>query len=205
MAWVIWVTGPAACGKSTLTRTVVELLTHERPEAAVTVLSDEQLLLEAVAADLGHTHHRHPFGDWRFVADGYLFDEGVRRISDRLADLVAADPDAVAVVELARGGHADGVDVTYRHALDLIDPRLWQHSTVVALAVPWPERCRRNLARIRTSGHGTAAEVMEALYRGADPGEWRRAGITAHVLDGRTHPRELARQILTRARLPATR
>ncbi|MEU9891834.1 hypothetical protein [Sphaerisporangium sp. NPDC051011] len=44
-----------------------------------------------------------------------------------------------------------------------------------------------------------------ALYRGADPGEWRAARITVQVLDGWTHPRERARQILARARLPATR
>lgn len=201
MTAVIWVTGPAACGKSTLAAQVTKLLRSQQPHRPVELLTDEELLLAAVAADTSHQHHTHPYGDQRFIADGYLFDDGVRQISARVLRNIAAG--TITVVELARGGHdpGSGVDVTYQRALELIDPSVWPHSTAIALAVPWQVRCSRNLGRARAHGRGTPPEVMTALYQRAQPAEWTAAGITVNILDGQADPSRNAAQVLTLAGL----
>ncbi len=80
MTAVVWITGRAATGKSTLLATCLARLRHAGH--APLRLCDEELLFQLKHADTTHAHHYHPYGDRRFLfRDGYLFDEGLRRIS----------------------------------------------------------------------------------------------------------------------------
>lgn len=192
-ARLIWITGRAAAGKSTVVAELVSLLRARGVHPAVHV--DEAILLDLVRADVGHQHHWHPGADHRIAfRSGHLFDESLRVLNRRLVD--QADRGGVAVVELARGCHTPPVDVTYRRALDLLDGRLWACSTVFRLAVDFGVQLDRNAARRTGTGHGTPVDVMEALYRADDPESFTRAGVPITELPSSDPPPVNAARVL---------
>lgn len=198
MTRILWITGRAATGKSTL---VTELDTRLRA-AGVTPyrLCDEDLLLALTSADHQHAHHRHPAGDpARFVpTSGYLFDQGLRIISRRLLRLIDASAEVV-LVEAARGRSAP-VDVSYRRTLDLIDPRVWDHSFVFRLDTPLDVQITRNQQRLARTGHGTPEAILLDLYDQDDPAAFVRAGIPVTTLPT-DDPKSLAERVLRTAGL----
>ena len=191
---IIWVTGRAATGKSTVISTVKAALNN-----TPAVFSDEELLHELAHADTTHEHHWHPHGDHRMAfRGGWLFDEGLRVISRNV--LKIADRGGLALVEMARGSSAEGVDVTYRRALQLIHPAVWAHSTVYRLNASVDEQAPRNAQR----GGTTPDDIMATLYASDDPESFTRAGIPIVDIPAGTAPQEVAEAILTRLRQTIT-
>lgn len=192
--WLIWITGRAATGKSTVIAALTPALRALGIEA--TVHSDEAILLHLVADDTDHRHHWHPDGEHRIAwRDGHLFDQSLTLLNTRLlADL---DAGRVAVVELARGQHTPPVDVTYRRALQLLDPRLWATSTVCRLDVDFQTQLDRNTARRTGTGAGTPEPIMRDLYQHDDPDTLDRAGIPYLTLPATNDPATIAGIILT--------
>lgn len=181
MIRVVWVTGRAGTGKSTLTAALDAQL-RARGHAPL-VLCDEQLLLDLARADVDHDHHWHPHGDERIAfRDGHLFDEGLRLINTRLLDHLAGS--GLALVELARGRHAPPIDVTYHRALQLVDRRVWHFSTVLRLDVAFGDQLARNRRRAAGTGRGTPEEIMYSLYSADDPESLTAAGIPVMTLPG---------------------
>lgn len=177
---LIWITGRAAAGKSTVIGHLAARL-RERCLHPV-IYNDEELLLALVRDDTGHRHHRHPHGDGRLVfTTGDLFDESLRLLNQHLLHELST-PGALAIVELARGRHAPPVDVTYRRAVQLFDRRLWPQSAVFRLDVDVDTQLARNAARRTGTGAGTPEEVMRALYTADDPEAFTAAGIDLHQL-----------------------
>lgn len=192
-ARLIWVTGRAAAGKSTVIGHLAARL-RERQLYPV-IYNDEELLLGLVRGDTDHRHHRHPHGDDRLVfTTGHLFDQSLRLLNQHLLHELDI-PGALAIVELARGRHTPPVDVTYRRAVQLFDPRLWPHSTVFRLEVDVDTQLARNAARHTGTGAGTPEEVMQALYTADDPEAFTAAGIDLHQLPA-GDPADTAARIL---------
>lgn len=194
MTTIIWITGRAATGKTT----VIAALDHALRARGTTptILCDEHLLLGLVAADTAHRHHYHPHADHRFTfGTGHLFDEAIRAINTELTALVHHGGDAIALVELARGAPGT-VDVSYQRALELIDTRLWAHSTVYRLHVPFGTQLHRNHARARCAGHSVPEKVMRELYHRDDPAAFTRAGIRVISLPADAPPAQTAELIL---------
>lgn len=158
MRRIAWITGRSAAGKSTVIAACVAGLRAGSREPLV--LSDEELLFQLKEADVEHRHHYHPHGDHRFLfRDGYLFDEGLRRINARLLEASATGSPDIVLVELARGATTAVADVSYRRALDLVDPQVWAQSLVFYLGVTYSVQVQRNHARSIT-GRATPEPVM---------------------------------------------
>jgi hypothetical protein len=175
MTPILWVTGRAATGKTTVVRAVRAELETRGEET--TYLCDEALLYQLKADDTDHLHHWHPHHDGRFeFRTGYLFDEGLRRINADLLSFLGRGS-GLAVVELARGGGTSVVDLTYRRALTLVDAQVWSHSTVVRLHADFATQRARNQERIQRTGHGTPEPIMTSLYQNDDPQSLTTAGI----------------------------
>lgn len=193
MTQLIWITGRAATGKTTLIRELVTRLTEDGSQPLV--VSDEEILLRLVRADTEHHHHAHPHGDHRIVfRDGRLFDQGLIELGHRLQDALASASHRLVLVELARGCSAP-IDVSYQRALDVLDPGLWDHSHVYRLNVPWPVQASRNNQRLRASGKGPDPSILRQLYRRDDPRPLAAAGIPVTTLPP-ANPAYLAQQIL---------
>ncbi|MGH8896519.1 MAG: hypothetical protein ACRDZ4_05705 [Egibacteraceae bacterium] len=192
----MWVTGRAATGKSTVIAACVARLRADSREPLV--LSDEELLLQLQEADVEHRHHYHPHGDHRFLfRDGYLFDQGLRRINARLLEAIASGSSDIVLVELARGAAAPVADVSYRRALALIDPRVWAQSLVFHLDVSYRLQLQRNRARAIEKASATPAQVMRDLYTHDDHETLTTAGITVHTLPADCPAKEVAAIILS--------
>jgi hypothetical protein len=127
---------------------------------------------------------------------GHLFDEGLRSISRRLTALIEACAADVVLVELARGSPGPPIDVSYQRALNLIDRRVWQCSTVFRLGVPTPTQLERNRVRREYTGRGTPDEVMHNLYADDSPESFVDAGIPVTHLSSSFPPRVTAAQVL---------
>lgn len=194
-ARLVWVTGRAAAGKSTvITELVRQLRQHGRHPV---VYNDEDLLLALVRGDTHHRHHRHPHDDNRIAfTTGHLFDQSLRLLNEHLVHELDI-PDALTIVELARGRHTPPVDVTYRRALDLLDPQLWARSLVFRLHVDVDAQLRRNTDRRTGTGAGTPEEVMRQLYTDDDPHTWTAAGIPITHLPAHDTPDRNAARIRT--------
>lgn len=202
MTTIIWITGRAATGKSTVIAAVDHALRTRG--STPTVLCDERILLDLVAADTEHRHHHHPYGDTRFAFhDGHLFDQAVRAINTQLTAMVDRGDDGVVLVELARGVPGP-VDVSYQRALELIEPRLWAHSTVYRLHTLFGTQLRRNHARTQRTGRGVPEQVMRSLYHRDDPAAFTRAGIRVLSLPADNTPTHNAELILTNTTTSAT-
>ena len=197
---LIWITGRAAAGKSTVIAHLAAALKQHRRYPVV--YNDEDLLLGLVRADTHHHHHEHPGGDPQQIrfTTGHLFDESLRVLNAHLLHEITI-PGAIAIVELARGRHEPPVDLTYRRALQLFDARLWPHSTVFRLDIDVDTQLARNAARHTGTGNGTPDEIMRQLYTADDPQSFIDAGITVHPLLA-TDPAAAAQRILTLTDLP---
>jgi hypothetical protein len=193
MTRAIWITGRAATGKSTLIRELTARLTEIGQTPSV--VTDEEILLGLVRADVGHRHHSHPQGDHRIsFTDGHLFDQGVIELGHRVDRHLSEEPGAgPVIVELARG--CAPIDVSYQRALDLLDPRLWARSRVYRLDVPWPVQTIRNHQRLHGSGKGPDLAILRQLYRRDDPRPFTAAGIAVTTLPPAS-PAYLAQQVL---------
>jgi Adenylylsulphate kinase len=195
---LIWITGRAAAGKTTLINTLAERLRQHEIDPAVH--SDEQILLQLAADDTGHLHHHHPHNDHRIAFHtGHLFDESLRVLNSHL--LAALDHDQTAIVELARGSHHPPIDLTYRHAAHLFDQRLWRHSVVFRLQVDFATQLRRNAHRTTGTGAGTPEEIMARLYRRDDPTGFTAVGIPITTLSAADTPAANATRIISQLRL----
>lgn len=196
-AHLVWITGRAAAGKSTL---ITELSTQLQARNLIaTTYVDETILLDLVRADTDHVHHWHPERTHRIAfRSGRLFDDSLRVLNGHL--LSELDRGGLAIVELARGQHHPPVDVTYRRALDLLDPRLWPHSTVFRLDVDFTAQLHRNTTRSTGTRHGTPDDIMHTLYRDDDPTAFTDAGIPVTTLPASAPPRANAAQVLTAIR-----
>jgi hypothetical protein len=195
MTTVVWITGRAATGKSTLLAACLTKLHHagRRP----LVLCDEELLFQRKAADTAHAHHYHPHGDDRFAFhDGYLFDEGLRRISTTSLFAIQTESPALVLVELARGSARQNIDLTWRHALDLIDPRIWPHSLVFRLDAPLQVQLDRNRHRSPDGQPHTPEQILRGLYAHDDPQSLSRGGITMHSIPQALPPEEAASLVI---------
>lgn len=200
MTKIVWITGRAATGKTTL---IIEIEARLRSLGyTVHRLCDEDILFTLKAADTGHEHHWHADGDpARFrLRSGHLFDEGLRAISADLVKLLNSDRNVIAVVELARG-RAEPIDVSYRRALDLIDPRLWACSSVFRLELPFASQATRNEHRAAMGGRTTPQDTLHDLYRDDDPEIFLRAGIWITNLQADTDPSANAAAVLRIAHL----
>ncbi|MGH8903943.1 MAG: hypothetical protein ACRDYA_20270 [Egibacteraceae bacterium] len=196
MRTIAWVTGRAAAGKSTLIAACVTRLRSRGCEPLV--LSDEEVLFQLKEADVEHRHHYHPYGDGRFLfRDGYLFDEGLRRINVRLLDAITSGPSDIVLVELARGAAATVADVSYRRALDLVHPQVWAQSLVFYLDVSYQVQVERNHARVAEKRSVTPEQVMRDLYIRDDHESLTSAGITVHTVPAGCPAKETAAMILT--------
>ncbi|MGH8900673.1 MAG: hypothetical protein ACRDYA_03095 [Egibacteraceae bacterium] len=185
---IVWITGRAAAGKSTVIAACVTRLRAYGHEPAVP--SDEELLFRLKEADVEHCHHYHPHGDHRFLfRDGYLFDEGLRRINARLLEVSATGSRDIVLVELARGATTAVADVSYRRALELIAPLVWAQSLVFYLDVADSVQVQRNRARSITS-RATPEPVMRDLYA-HDPESLAAAGIIVHAITATARSRRL--------------
>jgi hypothetical protein len=193
MTAIVWITGRAATGKSTL---LAELEARLRGRRPVQRHCDEDLLFALKAADTEHLHHWHPGEDReRFLLrSSYFFDEGLRIINAALCDLVDFGANAVALVELARG-RSGPIDVSYRRALELIEPRIWSHSAVFRLDLPFATQERRNERRAAT-GRATPPDALADLYGDDDPESLGRAGIPLTTLPAVQDPAVLATAVL---------
>lgn len=119
MRGIVWVTGRAAAGKSTVIMACVARLRSCGYEPAV--LSDEQLLFRLKETDGKHRHHYHPYGDHRFLfRDGYLFDEGLRWINAWLLKEIATGSPRI-VLWSWRGGWWEGSLMSLPAGVDLVD------------------------------------------------------------------------------------
>lgn len=162
---LLWVTGRAASGKSTFAR----LAQEECRKAALDTLSlcDEKLMLQIIEEDEAHEHHYHPYDDERFLfKSNYPFDEGIRRISSRLQELLQEKPKQplVTIVELARGRCSGIMNFTFERALQLIDPEVVRHSHFFYLHSDWEQQLARNRARERDGQPHPPDFIMRELY-----------------------------------------
>lgn len=199
---LIWITGRAATGKSTVVHALVD---HLRSHGAnPVVLSDENLLLRLKQQDTRHVHHWHPHGDERLAwRTGDLFDQSVRELSDlAVAQLEAG---RLTLIELARGRRTPPIDVSYRRALDLIDPRVWARSAVFRLELDFTAQLQRNAGRHTGTGHGTPEDIMHALYSDDDPCSLTAADIVYATLPATRQPHQNAALILSAAQTMAAR
>jgi hypothetical protein len=196
MTTVVWITGRAATGKSTLLAACLTKLHH--PGQHPLVLCDEELLFQLKTADTAHAHHYHPHGDHRFAFhDGYLFDEGLRRISTTTMAAITAGAPALVLVELARGSARQNIDLTWRHALDLIDPRIWPHSLIFRLDAPLQVQLDRNRHRTPNGQPHTPEQILRGLYADDDPASLGRTGITVHPIAHRIPPEQAASLVVS--------
>jgi hypothetical protein len=194
MTTVVWITGRAATGKSTVLTACLDQL-HSTGQRLV--LCDEELLFQLKRADTTHSHHYHPHGDHRFAfRDGYLFDEGLRRISTITLAAIQTGAADVVLVELARGSAVQPVDLTWRHALDLIDPRIWPHSLVFRLDAPVHFQLDRNRHRTTDGQPHTPEQILCSLYANDDPDSLTGAGITVHPIPHTMAPDQAASLVI---------
>ncbi len=199
---VVWITGRAATGKSTLLAACRARLRAAGHEPLC--LCDEELLFQLKRVDTSHAHHYHPHGDdaRRFLfRDGELFDEGLRRISAAaLAALQAGSPTFV-LVELARGTSQaqPPVDLSWRRALELIDSRIWLSSLVFRLDAPLQVQLARNRQRTSDGQPHTPEQVLARLYHHDDPHSLTRAGIVVHSIPYTLLLSQAANLVVTRA------
>ena len=196
MTRVVWISGRAATGKSTLLAACLARLRHAGHHPLR--LCDEELLFQLKHADTTHAHHYHPYGDRRFLfRDGYLFDEGLRRISTRVLTAIQTGSPAIVLVELARGSAAPPVDLTWRHALDLIDPRIWPHSLVFRLDAPVQVQLDRNRQRTSDGQPHTPEQILHSLYAQDDPDSLIRAGIAVQPIPHTLPPGQAASLVIS--------
>lgn len=192
---LVWITGRAAAGKSTLMAHLVNTLAVNATPPSVYV--DEEILLELVRDDADHVHHWHPHHDHRIAfRTGHLFDECLRVLNARLLDHLSRP--GLALIELARGRHAPPIDVTYRKAAEILDSRLWASSLVFRLDVEYAEQVHRNTGRTTGTGSGTPAEIMRTLYGEDDPATFVRLGIPVHTLPASDPPVVNAERVLAK-------
>jgi hypothetical protein len=190
MTAVVWITGRAATGKSTLLAACLARLRQAGHDPLR--LCDEELLFQLKHADTTHAHHYHPYGDRRFLfRDGYLFDEGLRRIGAAVLAVLAGSP-AYVLIELARGSAAPPVDLTWRHALDLIHPRIWPHSLVFRLDAPVQVQLDRNRQRTTDGQPHTPEQILHSLYAQDDHDSLIRAGIAVQPIPHTLPPGQAA-------------
>ncbi len=160
-------------------------------------LCDENLLFQLKGADTTHAHHYHPHGDHRFAfRDGYLFDEGLRRISNTALATIQTGSPTLLLVELARGTAQPPVDVTWRRALELIDPRIWPHSLVFRLEAPVHIQLDRNRHRTTDGQPHTPEQILRSLYANDDPQSLTSAGIGVHPIPHTMAPDQAASQVI---------
>lgn len=199
MTTLVWITGRAATGKSTL---LAACLARFRAAGHYPWrLCDEELLFQLKRADTAHAHHYHPHGDRRFLfRDGYLFDEGLRRISATALAAIHAGSPAVVLVELARGSAQPPLDLTWRHALDLIHPDIWPHSLVFRLHAPARVQLRRNRERTPDGQPHTPEQVLQNLYALDDADTLIQAGIGVYPIPHTLPPDQAASLVIKHAR-----
>lgn len=191
MTALVWITGRAATGKSTLLAACLARLRRAGHDPLH--LCDEELLFQLKRADTTHAHHYHLHGDGRFLfRDDYLFDEGLRHISTSALAAIQAGSPALVLVELARGSAAPPVDLTWRHALDLIDPRVWPHSLVFRLDAPVQVQLDRNRHRTINGQPHTPEQILRNLYAHDDPDSLIRFGIAVHPIPHTLPPDQAA-------------
>lgn len=135
---IIWVTAPAAAGKTTAIR---ELAKQLQPAQ---ILSDGEEILSLNKDDKEHAYHTHPGHDEAFLlTSSYHFDQAVIRISQR-----ATTETSITLVELARGvGESTDVDVSYKRLLRLIPSDIFDRSVFVYIKSNRSKRLQRNLHR----------------------------------------------------------
>ncbi len=195
MTRVVWISGRAATGKSTLLAACLARLRHAGHHPLR--LCDEELLFQLKQADTTHTHHYHPHDDRRFLfRDGYLFDEGLRRISTRVLTAIQTGSPAIVLVELARGTAVAPVDLTWHHALDLIHPHVWPHSLVVRLDAPAQVQLDRNRQRTTDGQPHTPEQILHSLYAHNDPDTLAHAGIAVHPIPHTLPPDQAAALVI---------
>lgn len=166
---IIWVTGRAASGKSTFIRIAEEECRDAMLETVF--LSDEKFLFQIINEDVTHMHHYHPFDDDRFLfKTNYPFDEGIRRINERLNRILnlELDPPVVVLIEMARGRCQDVIDVSFQRAFSLIDPMVIRHSNFFYLKSRWVDQLERNRARQTDGEPHPPDSIMYDLYREDD-------------------------------------
>lgn len=191
MTTLVWITGRAATGKSTLLAACLARLRQAGRDPLH--LCDEDLLFQLKDADTTHAHHYHPHGDRRFLFhDGYLFDEALRRISNTALSAIQTGSPALVLVELARGSASPPVDLTWRRALDLIDSHIWPHSLVFRLDAPVHVQLDRNRHRTPDRQPHTPEQILRSLYAHDDPDSLTRAGITVHPIPHTIAPDQAA-------------
>jgi hypothetical protein len=166
---ILWATGRAACGKSTFIR----IATEECRNVSLDIVSlcDEGLLFQILDEDTDHVHHDHPFGDARFrLKSNYPFDEGIRRISTQLREMIDHPPSkpVVALIELARGKVTDILNVSFQRAISLLDPVVITNSHFVYLQSALNEQLERNRIRQQDGQPHPPDAVMESLYGSDD-------------------------------------
>jgi len=162
---LLWVTGRAACGKSTFARIAEE----ECRKTMIETLSlcDEKFMLQIIEEDKAHEHHYHPYDDERFLfKSNYPFDEGIHRISTQLKQLLQEKPKKplVAIVELARGRCSGIMNFSFERALSLIDPNVIQHSHFYYLHSSWEQQLERNRAREQDGQPHPPEFLLRELY-----------------------------------------
>lgn len=138
---IIWVTAPAAAGKTTA---INELTKYLKPRR---ILTDAGEILALNERDINHVHHIHPNNDEGFLlTSSHHFDQAVRQLSQKL--LSNEVPSEITLVELARGvGENPNINVSYRRLLALIPPEVFARSIFVYIKSSNSRRQQRNLQR----------------------------------------------------------
>lgn len=171
---VIWISGQAASGKSTVIRELSTLLPNCR------ILSDAEEMLRLNQEDVNHLYHSHPHGEGSFLlTSSHHFDTSIRRLVEKLK----TETSKTTFVELARGGGAaNDIDLSYRRFLEIVPQKIFNSSVFLYIRADWQVRIARNSKRasipavnLERESFFVPAEAMESFFQRDDFDEVKEA------------------------------
>lgn len=187
---IIFVTGAAASGKSTAVK-VAEAYFKEK---GIThrLFSDEEEMFKLISADTGNDHHYFPPGKKHFLfKDSFVFDEGLKRINSAILNEISSPTVNAILVEIARGGRSEHVDVTFNRALELLDQKITDRATFVFIQSSFKDRIKRNANRGDGQKEHTPAEVMRSIYIDVDIENLKEKSDSVMVIENNGTKNEL--------------